>query len=75
MMIALIALAVVMLIWALVTWDEPAEQPPAERQRHVYRLASSVAGPCGGLVPAGAPYWFPKRARGARFEAPAAAAH
>jgi hypothetical protein len=34
-MIALIALAVVMLIWALVTWDEPAEQPPTERQRHV----------------------------------------
>ena len=35
MMIALIALAVVMLIWALVTWDEPVEKPPAERQRHV----------------------------------------
>jgi hypothetical protein len=34
-MIALIALAVVMLIWALVTWDEPAEKPAAERERHV----------------------------------------
>lgn len=34
-MIALIALAVVMLIWALVTWDEPTEQAPVERQRHV----------------------------------------
>jgi hypothetical protein len=34
-LIALIALAVVMLIWALVTWDEPVEKPPAERQRHV----------------------------------------
>jgi hypothetical protein len=33
-MIALIALAVVMLIWVLVTWDEPADQP-AERRRHV----------------------------------------
>jgi len=33
-MIALIALAVVMLIWALVTWDEPAEKP-AEHRRHV----------------------------------------
>ncbi len=33
-MIALIALAVVMLIWALVTWDEPADKP-AERRRHV----------------------------------------
>jgi hypothetical protein len=31
--IALIALAIVMLIWALVTWDEPVEQP--ERHRHV----------------------------------------
>ena len=35
MMIGLIALAVVMLIWVLVTWDEPAEKPPAERHRHV----------------------------------------
>lgn len=34
-MIGLIALAVVMLVWALVTWDEPAEKPPADRQRHV----------------------------------------
>jgi hypothetical protein len=34
-MIALIALAVVMLIWVLVTWDEPSEKPAAERQRHV----------------------------------------
>jgi hypothetical protein len=32
-MVALIALAVVMLIWALVTWEEP-DQPPAERHRH-----------------------------------------
>jgi hypothetical protein len=35
MMVALIALAVVMLIWVLVTWDEPAEQPAPERHRHV----------------------------------------
>lgn len=34
MLVALIALAVVMLIWVIVTWDEPAEQP-AEHQRHV----------------------------------------
>jgi hypothetical protein len=34
-MIALIALAVVMLIWAIVTWDEPAEQPAPKRRRHV----------------------------------------
>ena len=34
MLVALIALAVVMLIWMLVTWDEPADQP-AERERHV----------------------------------------
>lgn len=33
-MIALIALAVVMLIWVIVTWDEPVEQP-TERKRHV----------------------------------------
>jgi hypothetical protein len=33
MMVALIALAVVMLVWALVTWDEPTE--PAERKHHV----------------------------------------
>jgi hypothetical protein len=33
MVIALIALAVVMLIWVAVTWDEPAE--PGERERHV----------------------------------------
>jgi hypothetical protein len=33
MIVALTALAVVMLIWALVTWDEPTEQ--AERKRHV----------------------------------------
>ena len=33
MMVALIALAVVMLVWALVTWDEPTE--PAEHKRHV----------------------------------------
>jgi hypothetical protein len=35
MIVALIALAVVMLIWVLVTWDEPAEQPAPERHRHV----------------------------------------
>lgn len=34
-MVALIALAVVMLIWAIVTWDEPAEKPAPERRRHV----------------------------------------
>ncbi len=34
MLAALIALAVVMLIWVLVTWDEADEQP-VERQRHV----------------------------------------
>ncbi len=34
-MVALIALAVVMLIWAIVTWDEPAEKPAPERERHV----------------------------------------
>jgi hypothetical protein len=34
-MVALIALAVVMLIWALVTWEEPADQQPAERHRHI----------------------------------------
>ena len=34
-MIALIALAVVMLIWVLVTWDEPAENPGPERHRQV----------------------------------------
>lgn len=33
MLIALIALAIVMLVWVLVTWDEPAE--PVERERHV----------------------------------------
>jgi hypothetical protein len=32
---ALIALAVVMLIWALVTWDDPAEQPARERGGHL----------------------------------------
>jgi hypothetical protein len=35
MLAALIALAVVMLIWVIVTWDEPAEQPAPERHRHV----------------------------------------
>jgi hypothetical protein len=35
LLIALIALAVVMLIWALVTWDEPPEKPRSERRRHV----------------------------------------
>jgi hypothetical protein len=34
-MIALIALAVVMLIWVLVTWDEPGEAPAPERRRAV----------------------------------------
>jgi hypothetical protein len=34
-LIALIALAVVMLIWVIVTWDEPVEKPAPERQRHV----------------------------------------
>jgi hypothetical protein len=34
MLIGLIALAVVMFIWVLVTWDEPAEKPPAERRHH-----------------------------------------
>jgi hypothetical protein len=34
-MVALIALAVVMLIWAIVTWDEPAEKPAPKRHRHV----------------------------------------
>ncbi len=34
-MIALIALAVVMLIWAIVTWDEPSDVPAPERQRQV----------------------------------------
>jgi len=34
MLAALIALAVVMLIWVLVTWDEADEQP-AEPRRHV----------------------------------------
>jgi hypothetical protein len=34
-MVALIALAVVMLIWAIVTWDEPAEKPAPERHRQV----------------------------------------
>jgi hypothetical protein len=34
-MIALIALAVVMLIWILVTWDEPGETPASERRRPV----------------------------------------
>jgi hypothetical protein len=33
-MVALIALAVVMLIWALVTWEEPVDQPPVKRRRH-----------------------------------------
>ena len=33
-MIALIALAVVMLIWVVVTWDDAVEQP-IERERHV----------------------------------------
>jgi hypothetical protein len=33
MMVALIALAVVMLVWVLVTWDEPSE--PVEQKRHV----------------------------------------
>jgi hypothetical protein len=33
MVIALIALAVVMLVWVAVTWDEPNE--PAERERRV----------------------------------------
>jgi hypothetical protein len=33
MMVALIALAVVMLVWALVTWDEPSE--PTERERRI----------------------------------------
>ena len=35
MLIALIALAVVMLIWVLVTWDEPADKSAPERERHV----------------------------------------
>ena len=35
MLVALIALAVVMLIWVLVTWDEPSEGPHPERHRHV----------------------------------------
>jgi hypothetical protein len=34
-MVALIALAVVMLICAIVTWDEPAEKPAPERHRQV----------------------------------------
>jgi hypothetical protein len=34
-MIALIALAIVMLIWVVVTWDEPTEQPVRKRRRHV----------------------------------------
>jgi hypothetical protein len=34
MLVALIALAVVMLVWMLVTWDEPVDQP-SERERHV----------------------------------------
>jgi hypothetical protein len=34
-MVALIALALVMLIWVIVTWDEPAETPAPERHRHV----------------------------------------
>jgi hypothetical protein len=34
MVVALIALAVVMLVWMLVTWDEPVDQP-SERERHV----------------------------------------
>jgi hypothetical protein len=34
MLVALIALAVVMLIWVIVTWDDPVEQT-AERERHV----------------------------------------
>lgn len=34
-MIALIALAVVMLVWVLVTWDEPGEPSASERHRPV----------------------------------------
>jgi hypothetical protein len=35
-MVALIALAVVMLIWAIVTWGEQSsEQPAPKRRRHV----------------------------------------
>jgi len=34
MLIGLIALAIVMLIWVLVTWDEPADAPQPERKRH-----------------------------------------
>lgn len=35
MLVALIALAVVMLIWVLVTWDEPGDATHPERHRHV----------------------------------------